>query len=112
METRRNHNRTTGAQDHRTIPQQATRSKTDALEGFLRRLETARGKYTLSNTKRKYKAARHSKQAYNSRLTIQARHQNRTITDFSGFQKYQNSVKNINIPIFEKLLMCVSFSQF
>lgn len=86
--------------------------KREALEGFYRRLETARGKYTLSNTKRKYKAARHSKQAYNSRLTIQARHQNRTITDFSGFQKYQNSVKNINIPIFEKLLMCVSFSQF
>lgn len=75
METRRNHNRTTGAQDHRTTPQQATRSKTDALEGFLRRLETARGKYTLLNTKRKYKAARHSKQAYNSHLTIQARQQ-------------------------------------
>lgn len=98
METRRNHNRTTGAQDHRTTPQQATRSKTDALEGFLRRLETARGKYTLSNTKRKYKAARHSKQAYNSRLTIQARHQKPhnyglfRISKISKFcQKYQYS---------------------
>ena len=109
MRTRGNHNRTTGAQDHRTTPQQATKSKADALEGFLKRLETAWGKYTLLTIKRKYKAARHVKQAYNSRLTIQARHQNRTITDFSGFQKYQNSVKNINIPIFEKLLMCVSF---
>lgn len=85
MEARRNHNRTTGAQDHRTTPQQATRSKTGALEGFLKRLETARGKYTLLTTKDKYKAARHVKQAYNNRLTIQARHQNRTITDFSEF---------------------------
>ena len=75
METQRNHTRTTGAQDHRTTPQQATQSKTDVSEGFYRRLETLRGKYTLLTTKRKYKAARHSKQAYNNRLTIQARHQ-------------------------------------
>ena len=68
METQRNHTRTTGAQDH-------TRSKTDALEGFYRQLEALRGEYTLLTTKRKYKAARHLKQAYNSRLTIQARQQ-------------------------------------
>ena len=73
METQTNHNRTTGSQDHRTTPQQATRSKTDALEGFLRRLETTRGKYTLLTTKRKYEGARHSKQAYNNRLNLQAK---------------------------------------
>lgn len=76
MRTRGNHNRTTGAQDHRTTPQQATKSKADALEGFLRQLETARGKYTLLITKRKYEAARHLKQAYNNRLTIQAQKEN------------------------------------
>lgn len=70
-----NHNRTTGAQDHRTTPQQATQSKTDTLGGFLRRLEALRGKYTLLTTKHKYEAARHLKQAYNNRLTIQARQQ-------------------------------------
>lgn len=75
MRTRGNHNRTTGAQDHRTTPQQATQSKTDALEGFYRQLETLRGKYTLLTTKSKYEAARHSKQAYNNRITIQARQQ-------------------------------------
>ena len=75
METQRNHTRTTGAQDHRTTPQQATQSKTDALEGFYRQLETTRGKYTLLITKRKYEGARHVKQAYNNRLTIQARQQ-------------------------------------
>lgn len=68
METHRNHNRTTGAQDH-------TQSKADALEGFKKRLEALRGKYTLLTTKRKYEAARHLKQAYNNRLTIQARQQ-------------------------------------
>lgn len=68
METRRNHTRTTGAQDH-------TQSKTDALEGFYRQLEALRGKYTLFTTKRKYEVARHLKQVYNSRLTIQARNQ-------------------------------------
>ena len=75
MRTQRNHARTTGAQDHKTTPQQATQSKTDALEGFKKRLEALRGKYTLLTTKRKYKAARHLKQAYNNRLTIQARQQ-------------------------------------
>ena len=75
METRRNHNRTTGAQDHRTTPQQATQSKTDALEGFLKRLETARGIYTFLITQSKYEGARHVKQAYNNHLTIQARQQ-------------------------------------
>lgn len=75
MRTRGNHNRTTGAQDHKTTPQQATQSKTDALEGFYRQLEALRGKYTLLTTKRKYEATSHLKQAYNNRLTIQARHQ-------------------------------------
>lgn len=75
METRENDTRTTGAQDHRTTPQQATQSKTDALEGFYRQLETTRGKYTLLITKRKYEAARHFKQPYNNRLTTQARQQ-------------------------------------
>ena len=72
METRRNHTRTTGAQDHR---KSTHGDYNNALEGFYRRLEALRGKYTLLTTKRKYKAARHSKQAYNKRLTIQARHQ-------------------------------------
>ena len=75
MRTQRNHARTTGAQDHKTTPQQATQSKTDALEGFKKRLEALRGKYTLLTTKRKYEVARHLKQVYNSRLTIQARNQ-------------------------------------
>lgn len=98
MRTRENHNRTTGAQDHRTTPQQATQSKTDTLEGFKNQLKALRGKYTLLNIKRKYKAARHSKQAYNSRLTIQARHQKPhnyrlfRISKISKFcQKYQYS---------------------
>ena len=76
METQRNHTRTTGAQDHRTTPQQATRSKTDTPEGFFRQLETTRGKYTLLIIKCKYEGARHVKQAYNNRLTIQAQKEN------------------------------------
>lgn len=72
METQRNHNRTAGAQDHR---KSTHGDYNNALGGFLRRLEAFRGKYTLLTTKRKYKAARHVKQAYNNRLTIQARHQ-------------------------------------
>lgn len=75
MRTRGNHNRTTGAQDHRTTPQQATKSKADALEGFKNQLEALRDKYTLLTIKRKYEGARHLKQAYNNRLTIQARQQ-------------------------------------
>lgn len=69
METRRNHTRTTGAQDHR---KSTHGDYNNALQGFYRQLETLRGKYTLLTTKRKYKAARHSKQAYNNLLTIQA----------------------------------------
>lgn len=69
METRKNHNRTTGAQDH-------TRSKTDTLEGFKNQLEALRGKYTLLIIKCKYEGARHVKQAYNNRLTIQAQKEN------------------------------------
>ena len=91
MRTHRNHNRTTGAQDH-------TRSKMDTLEGFKKQLEALRDKYTLLTIKRKYKAARHVKQAYNSRLTIQARHQKPhiyglfRILKISKFcQKYQYS---------------------
>jgi len=72
MRTRGNHNRTTGAQDHR---KSTHGDYNNTLEGFLRRLEALRGKYTLLTIKRKYKAARHLKQAYNSRLTIQARNQ-------------------------------------
>ena len=72
METQRNHNRTAGAQDHR---KSTHGDYNNALRGFLRRLEALRGKYTLLTIKRKYKAARHSKQAYNNRLTIQARQQ-------------------------------------
>ena len=53
-----------------------TISKCEALEGFLKRLETARGKYTLLTTKRKYEGARHVKQTYNSRLTTQTQKKN------------------------------------
>ena len=72
METRRNHTRTTGAQDHR---KSTHGDYNNALEGFYRQLEALRGKYTLLTTKRKYEATSHLKQAYNKRLTIQARHQ-------------------------------------
>lgn len=67
-----NHTRTTGAQDHR---KSTHGDYNNALGGFLRRLEALRGKYTLLTTKHKYEAARHLKQAYNNRLTIQARQQ-------------------------------------
>lgn len=40
METQRNHTKTTGAQDH-------TQSKTDALEGFKKRLEALREIYAF-----------------------------------------------------------------
>lgn len=50
--------------------------KREALEGFYRRLETAMGKYTLLSAKRKYEGARHVKQTYNSRLTIQTQKKN------------------------------------
>ena len=88
METRRNHTRTTGAQDHR---KSTHGDYNNALQGFYRQLETLRGKYTLLTTKRKYKAARHSKQAYNNLLTIQAQKEN---------HNRRNANYNYNILIF------------
>ena len=73
MRRQRNHNRTTGAQDHR---KSTHGDYNNTPEGFYRRLETTTGKYTLLTIKGKYKAARHSKQTYNNRLTIQAQKEN------------------------------------
>ena len=95
METRENDTRTTGAQDH-------TQSKTDALEGFKKRLEALRGKYTLLTTKRKYEAARHLKQAYNNRLTIQARQQKEHACKVSRISKVSKFCHKMVIFRFSK----------
>lgn len=87
METQRNHTRTTGAQDHR---KSTHGDYNNALEGFYRQLETTRGKYTLLTTKRKYKASSHFKQAYNSRLTIQAQQENKN-------RRCANCIYNVSI---------------
>lgn len=48
----------------------------DTLEGFKKQLEALRGKYTRLTIKCKYEGARHVKQAYNNRLTIQTQKKN------------------------------------
>lgn len=110
METQRNHTRTTGTQDHR---KSTHGDYNNAPQGFCRQLEALSGKYTLLTIKRKYKAARHLKQAYNNRLTIRARQQKAHACGLSSASKISKFCqRNGNIPIFEKLLMCVSFRDF
>ena len=72
--------------------------KCEALEGFLKRLETTRGKYTPLTAKRKYEGARHVKQTYNSRLTIRT-------------QKKNHNRRNTNY-IYNTLIFCQKVSIF
>lgn len=94
-----NHNRTTGAQDHR---KSTHGDYNNAPQGFYRRLEALRGKYTLLTTKRKYEAARHVKQAYNNRLTIQARQQKEHVCRVSRISKVSKFCHNMVIFRFLK----------